>query len=85
MSADRKEFSSALQNNLVINELWYSQKSLPKGALLSMYPILLVLGIYSQVIIIMNTLKVTNDRRYKYPLSISFVRQSMEVSDTSKS
>lgn len=46
-------------------------------ALFSIYPILIVLGIYSQVIIIMNTMKVTNDRNYKYPLTIHFVKQAV--------
>ena len=45
-------------------------------ALFSIYPILIVLGIYSQVIIIMNTVKVTNERNYKYLLTIHFVKQS---------
>lgn len=44
-------------------------------AFLSVYPILIVLGVYSQVIIIINTMKVTNHRDYRYPLNIRFLKQ----------
>lgn len=46
-------------------------------ALLSIFPFLLVLGIYSQVMIIMNTVKVTNHQPYKYPLTIRFLKQTV--------
>jgi len=42
--------------------------------LFSIYPILLLLAVYSQVIIIINTVKVTNHQSYKYPLSIRFLK-----------
>jgi transcriptional regulator with XRE-family HTH domain len=38
--------------------------------LFSIYPFLVLLVVYSQVIIIVNTVRVTNNRPYKYPLSI---------------
>lgn len=43
-------------------------------ALFSIFPFLLVIGVYSQVIIIINTVKVTNRRPYKYPLIIRFLK-----------
>lgn len=43
-------------------------------ALLSIYPVLIALGVYSQVIIVVNTVKVTNQQLYKYPLSIRFLK-----------
>jgi transcriptional regulator with XRE-family HTH domain len=46
-------------------------------ALLSVYPVLLIFAVYSQVIIILNAVKVTNHRPYKYPLSIRFLRQEV--------
>jgi transcriptional regulator with XRE-family HTH domain len=41
---------------------------------MSAYPIVLIIGIYSQIIIIMNTIKVAANSHYKYPLSIRFLR-----------
>jgi len=38
-------------------------------------PILIVLGLFSQVTIIMNAVKVTNHQAYKYPLCIRFLKQ----------
>ncbi len=43
-------------------------------AILSLYPILILLFIYSQVIIILNTIKVTNNQSYKYLLTIRFLK-----------
>lgn len=48
-------------------------------ALLSVFPILIALGIYSQVIIILNTVKVTSNQPYKYPLTINFMKQESLV------
>lgn len=42
--------------------------------ILSVFPILLVLALYSQVIIIINTVKVASNHRYKYPLTIKFLK-----------
>lgn len=42
--------------------------------LFSIYPILVVLIVYSQVIIIINTVKVATDQPYKYHLSIRFLK-----------
>jgi transcriptional regulator with XRE-family HTH domain len=42
--------------------------------LFSIHPITLVLVVYSQVMIIINTVKVTNNRDYKYPMSIRFLK-----------
>jgi hypothetical protein len=42
--------------------------------LFSVYPIAVLLAVYSQVLIIVNTVKVTNDQAYKYPLSINFLK-----------
>lgn len=42
--------------------------------LFSIYPFLVILGVYSQVIIIINTVKVTNFHSYKYPLTIRFLK-----------
>ncbi|RAW02545.1 helix-turn-helix domain-containing protein [Pseudochryseolinea flava] len=44
-------------------------------ALFHIIPFLIVLGIYSQVVIIVNTMKVTSSRPYKYPLTIKFLKQ----------
>lgn len=41
----------------------------------SAYPIVIVLGVYSQVIIILNTVKVIDHRDYRYPLNIRFLKQ----------
>lgn len=38
------------------------------------YPILLIIGVYSQVIIVMNTMKVAAGNSYRYPFSIRFLR-----------
>lgn len=38
-------------------------------------PLLIVLGLFSQVIILLNTVKVTSHRAYRYPLSIRFLKQ----------
>jgi transcriptional regulator with XRE-family HTH domain len=42
--------------------------------LFSVYPIAVLLAVYSQVMIIVNAVKVTNDQAYKYPLSINFLK-----------
>ncbi|WP_316818030.1 helix-turn-helix domain-containing protein [Pedobacter nyackensis] len=42
--------------------------------LFSIHPISILLAVYSQVMIIVNTVKVTNNRTYKYPLSIGFLK-----------
>jgi uncharacterized Tic20 family protein len=42
--------------------------------LFSIYPFLIVIAVYSQVIIILNTVKVTNNQSYKYPLTIQFIK-----------
>jgi len=47
--------------------------------LLSIHPISLLLVVYSQVIIIVNTMKVTNNRMYKYYLNISFLEQPLNA------
>lgn len=49
-------------------------------AMLSVYPILLVLAIYSQVMIIINTIKVTREQPYKYPLTIRFLKHDYQES-----
>jgi transcriptional regulator with XRE-family HTH domain len=41
------------------------------------YPIVIVLGVYSQVMIIINTMKVANNQPYKYPLTIAFLKQQV--------
>lgn len=38
-------------------------------------PIFIVLALFSQVVIIVNALKVTSHQAYKYPLSIRFLKQ----------
>lgn len=43
--------------------------------LFSIYPFILILAVYSQVVIIMNTVKVTNHQPYKYWLTIQFLKQ----------
>ena len=45
-------------------------------ALFQIYPIVIILFIYSQILIILNTMKVSNDDTYKYPLSIKFLKFS---------
>lgn len=47
-------------------------------ALFSVYPILIVFGVYSQVVIIVNTIKVTNHQPHKYPLAIRFLKQESQ-------
>jgi len=42
-------------------------------------PILVVLGLFSQIVILVNTVKVTSRRDYKYPLSIRFLKQDSPV------
>jgi transcriptional regulator with XRE-family HTH domain len=42
-------------------------------------PILFVLGIFSQVVIVMNAVRVTGHRNYKYPLSIRFLKHEMSI------
>jgi transcriptional regulator with XRE-family HTH domain len=42
--------------------------------LFSVYPIAVLLAVYSQALIIINAVKVTNDQAYKYPLSINFLK-----------
>ncbi|MCS3556959.1 MULTISPECIES: helix-turn-helix domain-containing protein [unclassified Sphingobacterium] len=44
--------------------------------LLSIHPISIVLAVFSQVMIIVNTIKVTNKQAYRYPLNINFLKQS---------
>jgi transcriptional regulator with XRE-family HTH domain len=46
-------------------------------ALFGAYPILIILGVYSQVMIIINTIKVANNENYKYPLTIAFLKQQV--------
>ena len=41
---------------------------------LSVYPIFILLGFYSQVIIIVNTVRVTSNQPYKYHLTIRFLK-----------
>ena len=48
-------------------------------ALFSIFPILIVLAVFSQVIIIVNTVKVTNNQPYKYPLTIRFIKSESMV------
>jgi len=43
-------------------------------AMFGIYPILIMLGVYSQVVIIINTIKVGNHQPYKYWLSIRFLK-----------
>ena len=45
----------------------------------SVYPFVVVLAVFSQVVIILNTVRVTNHRPYKYPLSINFLKQQVHV------
>jgi uncharacterized Tic20 family protein len=47
--------------------------------LFSIFPILILIVVYSQVVIIVNTVKVTEGRPYKYPLSIRFLKQETVV------
>jgi len=47
--------------------------------LFSIHPISILLAVFSQVTIIVNTVKVTNNKAYKYPLSISFLKQSLDA------
>ena len=42
---------------------------------LSVYPVFILLAFYSQVIIIVNTVRVTSNRPYKYYLNIRFLKQ----------
>lgn len=46
-------------------------------ALLGVFPILILFGVYSQVMIIINTIKVANNQPYKYPLAIAFLKQQV--------
>lgn len=48
-------------------------------ALLSVFPLLIVLGLYSQGVIIVNTVKVTSNQAYKYPLTIKFLKHEPVV------
>ena len=60
----------------VINyQLSISLYALPL-VLLGIYPILIFLFIYSQIMIIINTVKVTANQPYKYPLNIRFLMTS---------
>ena len=43
--------------------------------LFSIYPIAVLLALYSQIMIIVNTMKVTNHQPYNYPLTIRFMKQ----------
>lgn len=38
-------------------------------------PILIVLGLFSQIIILLNTMRVVSHQRYKYPFNIRFLKQ----------
>jgi transcriptional regulator with XRE-family HTH domain len=42
--------------------------------LFSIYPVLVVLIVYSQAMVIINTVRVTNRQEYKYPLTIRFLK-----------
>ncbi len=42
-------------------------------------PILILLALFSQVVIVINALKVTGHQTYKYPLSIRFLKQEASV------
>ncbi|TDB67421.1 helix-turn-helix domain-containing protein [Arundinibacter roseus] len=42
-------------------------------------PLLLLIFLFSQVMIILNSVKVTSGQPYKYPLSIRFLKQEMVV------
>ena len=58
----------------VINyQLSISLYALPL-VLFGIYPILIILFIYSQIVIILNTTKVTANQPYKYPLNIKFLK-----------
>jgi transcriptional regulator with XRE-family HTH domain len=46
-------------------------------ALFGAFPILIIIGVYSQVMIIINTIKVANNQPYKYPLTIAFLKQQV--------
>ena len=51
---------------------------IPSGILaflLITIPILLFIGVFSTVIIIINTIRVTNGQPYKYPMSINFLKR----------
>ena len=48
-------------------------------ALFSIFPILIVIAVFSQVIIIVNTVKVANHQPYKYPLNIRFIKSESMV------
>jgi transcriptional regulator with XRE-family HTH domain len=47
-------------------------------ALMSVYPFLVILGVYSQVIVIINTVRVINHQAYKYPLTIRFLKYTVQ-------
>jgi uncharacterized Tic20 family protein len=53
-------------------------------AILSVYPILLILAVFSQVVIIMNTMKVSNNQPYRYPLTIRFLKVEAIMSQPSQ-
>lgn len=58
----------------VINyQLSISLYALPL-VLFGIYPILILLFVYSQIVIILNTMKVTANQSYKYPLNIKFLK-----------
>ncbi len=42
-------------------------------------PILIALGLFSQVVILLNSVRVTSHRNYKYPLSIRFLKQESAI------
>jgi len=42
-------------------------------------PIIFALAVFSPVVILINTVRVTGDRGYKYPLNIKFLKQVSPV------
>ena len=42
--------------------------------MLGIWPLIIILFVYSQIMIIVNTIKVTANRTYKYPLNIKFIK-----------
>lgn len=59
----------------VINfQLSMSLYILPFAAM-AIFPILIVVGLFSQIVIIVNTVKVTSNQAYRYPLTIRFLKQ----------
>jgi uncharacterized Tic20 family protein len=63
----------------VINSQLSMTLYLTPCALFSIFPVLIVLAVFSQVIIIVNTVKVANGQPYKYPLTIRFIKSESMV------